>query len=81
MAESKTKKLNRFKVKRYQIQMKIIDLCVKSAFITSLSLEQSTSINNQIKKLGKKKELYDRKIKELEDSIYEKRQEANARTM
>ena len=73
MAESKTKKINRFKVKRHQIQLKIIELCVKKSFITSLTINQSTEIDNQIKKLGKKKEQYDRKIKELEDAIYEKR--------
>lgn len=73
MAESKTKKLNRFKDTRQKIYIKIINLCVKKSFITSLTLEQFMAIDNQINKLGKKKEQYDRKIKELEDAIYEKR--------
>lgn len=73
MAESKTKKINRFKGKRHQIQLKIIELCVKKSFMAFLTIEQSTLIDNQIMKLGKKKELYDRKIKELEVAIYEKR--------
>lgn len=73
MAESKTKKLNRFKATREKIYIKIINLCVKKSFITSLTINQSTAIDNQIKKLGKKKELNDRKIKELEVAIYEKR--------
>lgn len=73
MAESKTKKLNRFKDTRRKIHVKIIELCVKQSFNMSLTINQSTSIDNQIKKLGKKKELCDRKIKELERAIYEKR--------
>lgn len=66
MTESKTKKINRFKAKRHQIHLKIIELCVKKSFITSLTLVQVTAIDNQIKKLAKKKDLYDCKIKRLE---------------
>lgn len=73
MAESKTKKLNRFKNTREKIYIKIIQLCVKKSFIISLTIEQRVSITQQINRLSKKKEQYDRKIKELEVAIHEKR--------
>lgn len=63
MAESKTKKLKRFKQTSHKISLKIIDLYFQNERPWSEGGQRS-DISNQILKLGMKKQMYERKIKE-----------------
>jgi hypothetical protein len=68
MAETKSKKLKRFKATQHKARLKIIELSVKFEMTPYLTLDQANQIEAHIKKLGKKVEMYDRKIKQLEES-------------
>ncbi|MCK1996830.1 hypothetical protein MPH47_06240 [Psychrobacillus psychrodurans] len=73
MAESKTKKLKRFRATQHQARIKMIHLAVKLETCLTLSREQEKALRGQIKKLGDKIHLYDRKIKDLQNIIHERR--------
>ncbi|KQL37161.1 hypothetical protein [Psychrobacillus sp. FJAT-21963] len=69
MAESKTKKLKRFKATQHKARIKLIELSVKLELTPYLTMDQSIQMKGQIKKLGGKIQIYDRKIKELEGRL------------
>lgn len=72
MAESNSKRLKRFKQTSYQIGLKIIELYFQNERPWDEG-GQRVQLSSQIMKLGLKKQMYERKIKALEASIYEKR--------
>ncbi|GGA32014.1 hypothetical protein [Psychrobacillus lasiicapitis] len=69
MAESKSKKLKRFKATQHKARLKFIELSVKKEITPYLRMDQRIQMNGQIKKLGNKIQMYDRKIKELEGRL------------
>ena len=73
MAETISKKLKRLKKTLRKSRIKLIELSVKQAFMTTLSYQQQASLKAQIDKLSNKVRLYERKIKELEAELLEKR--------
>lgn len=71
MAESNSKKLKRFKQTSHDISLKIIELYFQNERPWGEG-GQRDKLSNQILKLGLKKQMYERKIKALEEAIYEK---------
>ena len=72
LAESNSKKLKRFKQTSHEISLRIIELYFQNERPWGEG-GQRGALSNQIMKLGLKKQMYERKIKALEEAIYETR--------
>ena len=72
MAESNSKKLKRFKQTSHEISLKIIELYLQNERPWDEG-GQRVKISNQIMKLSLKKQMFEHKIKALEEAIYETR--------
>lgn len=72
LAESNSKKLKRFKQTSHDISLKIIELYFQIERPWGEG-GQRIELSSQIMKLGLKKQMYERKIKALEEAIYETR--------
>ena len=71
MAESKTKKLKRFKQTSHNISLKIIELHFQNERPWGEG-GQRVELTKQIMKLGLKKQMYERKINALKQELQQK---------